>query len=28
LSEAREEGAKVPYKRFIKKKTTLKKATT
>jgi hypothetical protein len=27
LSEAREEGAKVPYKRFIKKKTTLKKAT-
>jgi hypothetical protein len=28
LSEAREEGEKVPYKRFIKKKTTLKKATT
>jgi len=28
LSEAREEGAKVPYKRSIKKKTTLKKATT
>ena len=28
LSEAREEGAKVPYKRSIKKKTTRKKATT
>ena len=27
LSEAREEGAKVPYKRSIKKKTTRKKAT-
>jgi len=28
LSEAREEGAKVPYKRSIKKKSTRKKATT
>ena len=28
LSEAREEGAKVPYKRPTKKKTTRKKATT
>ena len=27
LSEAREGGAKVPYKRSIKKKTTRKKAT-
>ena len=27
LSEAREEGAKVPYKTSIKKKTTRKKAT-
>ena len=28
LSEAREEGAKVPYKTSIKKKTTSKKTTT
>jgi len=28
LSEAREEGAKVPYKRSTKKKTTRKKATS
>ena len=28
LSEAREEGAKVPYKRSTKKKTTRKKTTT
>ena len=28
LSEAREEGAKVPYKRSTKKKTTRKKSTT
>ena len=28
LSEAREEGAKVPYKRATKKKTTRKKSTT
>ena len=28
LSEAREEGAKVPYKRSTKKKTTSKKMTT
>jgi len=28
LSEAREEGAKVPYKRSTKKKTTTKKTTT
>ena len=28
LSEAREEGAKVPYKRSIKKKTSRKKATS
>ena len=28
LSEAREEGAKVPYKRSTRKKTTRKKATT
>ena len=28
LSEAREEGAKVPYKRTTKKKTTRKKTTT
>ena len=28
LSEAREEGAKVPYKRSTKKKTTRKKKTT
>jgi hypothetical protein len=27
LSEAREEGAKVPYKKTSKKKTTRKKAT-
>ena len=27
LSEAREEGAKVPYKRSTKKKTTRKKTT-
>jgi len=27
LSEAREEGAKVPYKRTSRKKTTRKKAT-
>ena len=28
LSEAREEGAKVPYKRSTKKKATRKKATS
>jgi len=28
LSEAREEGAKIPYKRSTKKKTTRKKTTT
>ena len=28
LSEAREEGAKVPYKRSTKKKTSRKKATS
>jgi hypothetical protein len=28
LSEAREEGAKVPYKRSTRKKTTRKKTTT
>ncbi len=28
LSEARKEGAKVPYKRSTKKKTTRKKTTT
>lgn len=28
LSEAREEGAKVPYKRSTKKKVTSKKTTT
>jgi len=28
LSEAREEGAKVPYKRSTKKRTTRKKTTT
>jgi len=28
LSEAREEGARVPYKRSTKKKTTRKKTTT
>jgi hypothetical protein len=28
LSEAREEGAKVPYKRLTRKKTPRKKATT
>lgn len=28
LSEAREEGAKVPYKKTSKKKTTRKKATS
>jgi len=28
LSEAREEGAKVPYKRSTNKKTTRKKTTT
>ena len=28
LSEAREEGAKVPYKRSIRKKTSRKKTTT
>ena len=28
LSEAREEGAKVPYKRSTKKKTTRKKTTS
>ena len=28
LSEAREEGAKVPYKSFTNKKTTRKKTTT